>query len=85
MKKPTAEELLKEAKKIGEGRRTEGYHDDKRLVFCTDFLTLLEAGADAKVLNKPEGKSYYHELVYKGHRFIAATKKPIEEFKKYQC
>ena len=80
-----AKELLKHAKQYGLGKRAPEYKDNKCLCDIEDISILLGSRATPMVLNNPTmGGDYVHEVLYKGHTFIAVTSEPIKEFKNYK-
>ena len=49
----------------------------------TDLVTLLEAGGEFMPSNIPDNGWYNHEVLYRGHRFLAPTLKSGDYYKRY--
>lgn len=69
-------EVLEEAIRLKEGRRAEGYGDDKHYVSLEQMTCLIGAGAGIINLNNKEGSGFVHEVIYKDHIFVTASERP---------
>lgn len=73
-----AKALLESAINIRNGKRDDGYGDDKYLATSKGIEALIGAGAEIIKLNAPSGDNHYlHAVRYEGHQFIAGTDKPF--------
>ena len=76
--KKVAKAALEKAKHRRNGKSTKGYRDNKQFTSPLEMTALIGAGGKMLSLNCDEKnpRSYFHEVSYKSHKFIAITNKP---------
>lgn len=70
-----AEDLVRIARMVKHG------DDNKYFVYYLEELcSLIGAGGNITKLNDPSMEGYFHEVIYKGFKFISVSKEPITPY-----
>lgn len=70
-----AEDLVRIARMVKRG------DDNKYFVsYLEELCSLIGAGSNITKLNDPSIGGYYHEVIYKGIKFISMSKEPIAPY-----